>query len=169
MRENARRDGGQRVGVETELGEEKDEERREERGRRRLGTLNPLLEGLFDILLGTVFLHKHVRHNGVSTAILLPPLLDGRGYLPSVGLHLVLVVLDLPLGDHAVIIEANAEPLLVPRLLGESRKAPASGRAGELLPSVTFRSAGDHNSQSFLHLRSTLANIVSSMSVNKTS
>ena len=89
----------------------------------------------------------------MSAAVRIPPVLDRRGYVvPSVGLHLVLVVLGATDRDHPVVIEADAESLLVGRLLGVSRLAPAGAGVGKLFPSVAFDCAGDKSSQLSLHV-----------------
>jgi hypothetical protein len=114
--------------------------------------LDTCIQGFFDVLLSTVLLHKHINHDGMSAPIRLPPILDGRGYFPSVWLHLELVVDRFLHRDLPVEVPADTKLQLIDVRSGKCRVAPADGGDGKLLPGVALNGAARSSLQSSQHL-----------------
>ena len=79
----------------------------------------------------------------MSTPIVLPPLLDGRGYLPGIGLQFEFMVNSVCLRDFTIVVLASAQSFLFCLRLRMYCLTAGGRRVRELLPRIPFNSLGD--------------------------
>ena len=116
-------------------------------GDRFCGLLQPFL----DIALRAILLHKSAGHRSVGTTMVFPPPFDRRWNLPSIWLHLELVVYSVRFCDFPIVVPPDPNSLLLRLAFRKGCFASPGTGICEFRPSIALNGLADSVLESFLH------------------